>query len=320
MGSIKFTVCFGMICEGLWIENDGIVGMLNRILTAITCFFLVWSVACSTADTGDFQRLLQSGEYAQALRNATATEDLAYVDNIRTNCSSSGSRRSWDRSIESLSLLQQFGNASLSGQDSGFPPTAGGQGGAAAADFDTLIDLIKATVAPDSWDDLGGAGTITPFPGGIYVDREGLMVRLDSNHTDQLQGFRREQFEGMFSENGQDVRDYSSMRKISLVRLQRQLELLQLRGELADEAMQNLAGMYRIQYVLVYPEQGDIVTAGQRGLGKRIGRSGGKHKQWQAVLKLDYLVELMRNAYSDNPTFGCSITPELLLTQSQAVS
>ena len=78
MGSIKFAVCFGMICEGLGIENDGIVGMLNRILTAITCFFLVTSpLLAQQQDIGDFQRLLQSGEYAQALRNATATEDLA---------------------------------------------------------------------------------------------------------------------------------------------------------------------------------------------------------------------------------------------------
>ena len=312
MGSIKFAVGFGMICEGLWIENDGIVGMLNRILTAITCFFLVTSpLLAQQQDTGDFQRLLQSGEYAQALRNATATEDLALRRQLFAQIARHQAAEGVGTgALESLSLLQQFGNASLSGQDSGFPPTAGGQGGAAAADFDTLIDLIKATVAPDSWDDLGGAGTITPFPGGIYVDREGLMVRLDSNHTDQLQGFRREQFEGMFSENGQDVRNYSSMRKISLVRLQRQLELLQLRGELADEAMQNLAGMYRIQYVLVYPEQGDIVIAGPAGPwqenrdGRVVNINNGR-----PVLKLDYLVELMRNAYSDNPTFGCSITP-----------
>lgn len=44
----------------------------------------------------------------------------------------------------------------------GFGP--GGMGGAAMADFDSLIELIKTTISPDSWDDTGGAGAIEPFP------------------------------------------------------------------------------------------------------------------------------------------------------------
>jgi general secretion pathway protein D len=40
----------------------------------------------------------------------------------------------------------------------------GGMGGAAMADFDTLIELITSTIAPDSWDEVGGAGAIEPFP------------------------------------------------------------------------------------------------------------------------------------------------------------
>ncbi|MHB8969733.1 MAG: type II secretion system protein GspD [Pirellulaceae bacterium] len=47
-------------------------------------------------------------------------------------------------------------------QPSGFGP--GGMGGAAMADFDTLIDLVTSTIAPDSWDEVGGAGAIEPFP------------------------------------------------------------------------------------------------------------------------------------------------------------
>ncbi len=47
--------------------------------------------------------------------------------------------------------------------------TPGGQGGAAMADFDTLMQLIRDTIQPDTWDDLGGAGTITPFPGNLSL-------------------------------------------------------------------------------------------------------------------------------------------------------
>lgn len=35
---------------------------------------------------------------------------------------------------------------------------------ASVADFDTLIDLITSTVSPDTWDEVGGAGAIEPFP------------------------------------------------------------------------------------------------------------------------------------------------------------
>lgn len=47
-------------------------------------------------------------------------------------------------------------------QPMGFGP--GGMGGAAMADFDTLIELITSTIAPSTWDDVGGAGAIEPFP------------------------------------------------------------------------------------------------------------------------------------------------------------
>ncbi len=47
--------------------------------------------------------------------------------------------------------------------------TPGGQGGAAMADFQTLIDLIKTTIEQDTWDDFGGQGTITEFPGNLSL-------------------------------------------------------------------------------------------------------------------------------------------------------
>ncbi|MEZ6115592.1 MAG: hypothetical protein R3C28_03330 [Pirellulaceae bacterium] len=51
-------------------------------------------------------------------------------------------------------------------------------GGAQQADFDTLIELITSTVDPDSWDEFGGEGSIQGFPGGVYVDANGVLQRL----------------------------------------------------------------------------------------------------------------------------------------------
>ncbi len=45
----------------------------------------------------------------------------------------------------------------------------GGLGGGTMADFDTLIELITTTVAPETWEDVGGAGSIAPFPTNLSL-------------------------------------------------------------------------------------------------------------------------------------------------------
>jgi general secretion pathway protein D len=45
----------------------------------------------------------------------------------------------------------------------------GAAGGAAMADFDTLIELITSTIAPDSWDAVGGPGAIESFPTNLSL-------------------------------------------------------------------------------------------------------------------------------------------------------
>lgn len=49
------------------------------------------------------------------------------------------------------------------------PGSPGAAGGAALADFDTLIELITSTVEPDSWDTLGGPGAIESFPTNLSL-------------------------------------------------------------------------------------------------------------------------------------------------------
>jgi general secretion pathway protein D len=45
----------------------------------------------------------------------------------------------------------------------GFPGGPGGMSGGAQADFDSLIDLITSTIAPDTWGDAPGQGSIKEF-------------------------------------------------------------------------------------------------------------------------------------------------------------
>jgi len=67
-------------------------------------------------------------------------------------------------------LLAQISSSSSAGAGmNGMPKNLpvgsgpGGLGGGAQADFDSLIDLIKTTIKPQSWDDAGGVGSISPF-------------------------------------------------------------------------------------------------------------------------------------------------------------
>jgi general secretion pathway protein D len=50
-------------------------------------------------------------------------------------------------------------------QNIGFGPQSGpgGLAGGSQADFDALIDLITATIAPDTWDTVGGPGSVAEF-------------------------------------------------------------------------------------------------------------------------------------------------------------
>ncbi|MDX1945195.1 MAG: hypothetical protein SFU86_07300, partial [Pirellulaceae bacterium] len=43
------------------------------------------------------------------------------------------------------------------------PGGPGGMGGGVQADFDTLIELVTTTIAPQSWDEVGGPGSISGF-------------------------------------------------------------------------------------------------------------------------------------------------------------
>ena len=70
-------------------------------------------------------------------------------------------------------LAQQFGGGMNGSGSSGAMPTAsgpGGMGGAANADFDSLIDLIVSTVASETWaENGGGEAEIRPFPTNLSL-------------------------------------------------------------------------------------------------------------------------------------------------------
>src|SRR6185369_15769207 len=68
------------------------------------------------------------------------------------------------QAVNPLVLAQQAGVTAPAGGRSNMPIGGpGGMGGGVVADFDSLIELITTTIDPDSWDDVGGPGSIAEF-------------------------------------------------------------------------------------------------------------------------------------------------------------
>ena len=57
----------------------------------------------------------------------------------------------------------QPGSLMGSARSQSIPGMPGGMGGGPVADFDSLIELITTTVSPESWDEVGGPGSISGF-------------------------------------------------------------------------------------------------------------------------------------------------------------
>jgi len=194
----------------------------------------------------------------------------------------------------------------LAGQPIGGPAA---RGGAALADFDTLIELIQSTISPDSWDAVGGPGAVESYPGGVFVDASGLMKRL-ATAAESGTSLELARAAALRRTGDSDVRQASPLRKVSLTRLERQLQMQRALGRGPTEAMRNLAGLQRVQYVFVYPPSRDIVLAGPASdwqtdaEGRSVSRDSGA-----PLLQLDDLVVVLRNALSEHGRFGCSINP-----------
>jgi hypothetical protein len=266
----------------------------------------------SAADpAADVEARLAAGEFGPAIAAANVAE-AAQRDKLLGRVAAAqaavGARRA---SIETAAeiysdLYRKEALSSVAGPSNAAPAT-GARGGSAFADFDSLIDLILATVSPDSWDDVGGPGAIDEFAGGVYVDSAGLLKKLPPATDATLIAVRRAALERAATGN---PRRPSALRKVSLTRLEREVQLLHAQGREPTEAMRTLAGIKRVKYVLLYPETGDIVLAGPAGDWRLDGE--GRYVDVESgapVLNLDDLVVTLRNAYLQKSAFGCSIDP-----------
>ena len=262
-------------------------------------------------DEAQFRAHLKAGEFGPARDLAGGVTDAT----VRDKWMNSVAQAQMTAGAPHGALRTAYGIGSDQSRSSAFEQLAGyrtdgagAAGGAALADFDTLINLITTTVEPDSWDVIGGPGAVESFPTGVFVDAGGLMKRLT---TDESGGGLTAIRESAARDSGnRDLDAFSSLRKVSLNRLEKHAQMLWAIGRKPSEAMQSLAGIYDVKYVLFYPETRDIVLAGPAS-GWRVDSAGRRISDHAGapVVLLDDLIVVMRNAFSDSGSFGCAITP-----------
>ncbi len=285
------------------------------VLPCALGLFFRWSTAiAATPDGGELlQAQLTAGEFAPAVAAARELPEGAARDarfaQIAQGQAQVGARSA---ALTSAGAMQddRARAAALAEMATSLrqPPRA--LGGGQQADFASLIDLITTTIAPTTWDDVGGPGSVAEFRTGVYVDAEGVLNRnirreqpgsqLDQMHRDMAR-----------QSEDRDARRASPLRMVSLTRLERAVHLLAAQGRRPSDEMQTLAGLERIQYIMVYPDTGDLVVAGpadrwEAGPEGRIVAAISR----RPVVRLDDLIVVLRHLQSGRaPIFGCSITP-----------
>jgi hypothetical protein len=182
------------------------------------------AVGDPAASTDLFQQQLESGEFAPALAAAQQVEQApqrdAWLARLAEAQAGAGAGKAAYTTLAHVEDDEARSAAIRSTRET--LPTAGARGGS-QADFDTLIEMITTTVKPDSWEEVGGPGTVSEFPNGVYVDADGVLQR--ALRPREAKGLAVARLEALKADANTDSRLASPLRKVSLTRLEKHVQL-----------------------------------------------------------------------------------------------
>ncbi len=281
---------------------------------AVAALMLSSAAVAQTPTDRAIQEHLRAGEFAPAVALANQAPPLVrdqLLNKIADAQAQAGMRRQALSTASGMAsdVYRSRTVSEVANQPVGNFGNFGAAGGMGQPDFDSLMELIKSTVAPTTWDDTGGNGSMDDFATGVYVDAKGMVHSLLNDDTSGRLRELRLRFTR--SSQNSDARRNSPLRKVSLTRLERAVQLRLAAGDRLDDEMRLLAGLQRISYVMVYPETGDLVIAGPAGdwrpdaEGRLVGVESNR-----PVIHLDDLVVVLRHMTQRPGTpFGVSIRP-----------
>ena len=167
---------------------------------------------------------------------------------------------------------------------------------------------IVATIGPFGNMSFGQGGLFRQSAvGGISIDASGVVREPDVKSLRLL----LEEMKAELKPADGALRAPTEMRKISLRQLEAAIQDSMDHGGAIPEEIQFLAGIQRIQYILVYPEKQDIVLAGP-GEGWRVDEQANVVgvTTGRPVLRLDDLLVALRSVNDARDVgISCSIDP-----------
>jgi hypothetical protein len=252
---------------------------------------------------------LAAGEFGPALETARSANDAAerteLLKTIAAAQAKSGDYVAADRAISRIPIPESRERA---GADNAAARQSAAGGAASAAQLVSLIKTVTGT--EQDWEDTDEAKK-TPiyWPPGIEVDPNGLLRGLTQEEKGQtLSGLGHRARE---ADLNTDMRAKSSLRLVSLTRLEKELAKKLAEGRSVPETMQRLAGLTQVRYVFVDPDQQEVVIGGPAE-GWKYDASGRAvaHESGRPSLFLDDLVTVLRT-FSPRGAgyFNCQILP-----------
>jgi len=173
--------------------------------------------------------------------------------------------------------------------------------------FRILACLLVAVFAL-CWDGpQASAQFVQQAVGGVSINVDGVLVAPTQADAARLEELRRT----VFQQAPADLEAWTDLRAISLKQLEAKIVACAKAGQPLPDAVKYLAGLQRVQYVFIYPEQGDIVLAGPAEGWELdvLGNAVGATSRRPVLLLDDLMVALRTREASRLEAISCSIDP-----------
>ena len=167
-----------------------------------------------------------------------------------------------------------------------------------------LAAFFTLCLAPQSFAQLIGQQRSV---GGIVIDGNGAVAAPSVENERLLAEVRAK----ALAEVPADLEPFTELRAVSLRQIEAAVAKCTADGQPIPDEIKYLAGLQRVEYVLVYPERNDIVLAGSAegwrtdALGSVVGATTGR----PVVLLDDLMIALRSSESSRLEAISCSIDP-----------
>ena len=166
-----------------------------------------------------------------------------------------------------------------------------------------LIATLLAALASPAWAGLGFRSAV----GGVAINTKGVLTLQTKQANRELVEFMKDHVQPAEGE----MNDASELRRVSLKKLAAIVADSAKNNYMLADDVRYLAGLQRVQYIFVYPEQNDIVLAGP-GDGWKVTESGDVVGRTNGlpILQLDDLLVALRGSEQARQLgISCSIDP-----------